>query len=210
MSNYIIGGHDTVKINDRFFNYQPEKTAIMQSHGSKLLKDVEVLPASFILKSGDTKHVVELKDGDTIKGSESSQQAYVFVGSTLINLDTFKAATRSFETTNPQSHVGFSLAKSIPAKEMTKELVELENNINENIKQLKKLVAAAENNGKVTIDGTIYGTSNIWCSVASTALALSKQQEKLDRQRGLINAMHVLEPSKEPEKEDEHHGLNAK
>lgn len=54
------------------------------------------------------------------------------------------------------------------------------------------------------------GTSTIWRNVATTALALSTQQEQLDRQRGLINAMHVLEPSKEPEKEDEHHGLNTK
>lgn len=209
MSNYIIDDHDAVKINDRLFNYQPEKTAIMQKHGSKLLKDVATLPVNAILKGGATKQAVELKDGDTIKGSEPSQQAYVFVGSALINLDTFKAAARSFETTNPQSYVGFSLARSISAKEMTKELVELESNRNEDIKQLKKLVAAAENNGNVTVDGTVYGTSTIWCNVASTALALSKQQEQLDRQRGLINAMHALEFGKEPEKEADHHELNA-
>lgn len=209
MSNYIIDNNDTVKINDHLFNYRPEKTAITQKHGSKLLKDAAALPVNAILKGSDTKQAVELKDGDTITGSEPAQQAYVFVGSDLINLDTFKAAARSYEKTNPQSHVSFSLAKSIPVQEMTKELVELENSRNENIKQLKRLVAAAENNGNVTVDGTIYGTSAIWCNAASVALALSKQQEQLDRQRGLINAMHNLEPSKEPEKEDDHHGLNA-
>lgn len=210
MSNYIIGGHDTVKINGRFFNYQPEKTAIMPNTGSKLLKDITALPVNAILKGGETKQAVELKDGDTIKGSKPTQQAYVFVGTDLIRLDTFKAAARSFETTNPQNHISFSLTRNIPQKELSKEFVELENNRNENIKQLKKLVAAAENNGNVTVDGTIYGTSTIWRNVATTALALSTQQEQLDRQRGLINAMHVLEPSKEPEKEDEHHGLNTK
>lgn len=210
MSNYIIGGHDTVKINGRFFNYQPEKTAIMPNTGSKLLKDITALPVNAILKGGETKQAVELKDGDTIKGSKPTQQAYVFVGTDLIRLDTFKAAARSFETTNPQNHISFSLTRNIPQKELSKEFVELENNRNENIKRLKKLVAAAENNGNVTVDGTIYGTSTIWRNVATTALALSTQQEQLDRQRGLINAMHVLEPSKEPEKEDEHHGLNTK